>query len=73
MTMSSSALARSVSNLYWKPGAAAAFDADAQHRARRLLAEDFADPARGPFGNRDVGRIMISSSRAIPIPAVFSQ
>ena len=41
--------------LVLKPRASAAGHAHAQHRTRRLLAEDFTNPERCPFGNSDVG------------------
>jgi hypothetical protein len=48
-------------------GTAAAFDADPQHRALRLLFEDIADPSRRPFRDCDAARIhRILFIRSIP-------
>jgi hypothetical protein len=44
-----------------KPGAAAAFDTDAQHRPGGLPTQDFADPARRALGYGDVATHFISA------------
>src|ERR1700761_4469860 len=49
--------------LVLKSGASAAGNAHPQHRAGGLQTEDFTNPDRRPFGNRDASGHIMSSSR----------
>ena len=51
--------------LVLETGAAAAFDAHAQHRARRLALQNLADPPRRPFGDRDIDDHRVAHPQAV--------